>query len=96
MSFSFTATGTPRQAIAEVGQQAANTPQVPQPFADAINNQLSALPDGASVTVTCHGHTGWGAAQTAGQISLHATIDVVAEKNPAAAATEEGEAAEAA
>lgn len=89
MSFSFTTSGTPKQAIAEVGQQAANTPQIPQSFADAINEQLGGVPENASVTVSCHGHTGWGTAQTAGSISLHCEIGVIASKNPAAAATDD-------
>ena len=75
MSFSFSASGTPGEAIATVGQEAA-TKQVPQVFADAINNQLSALPADASVSVSAYGHTGWGSAQTSGEISLHATIQV--------------------
>lgn len=86
MSFSFTASGTPKEAIASVGHEAANQPQVPQAFADAINGQLSALPEDASVSISCYGHTGWGEAQTQGEISLHATINVTSAKHPSAKA----------
>lgn len=84
MSFSFKTVGSPSAAIAEVGKQAANQPQVPQSFADAVNEQLGGLPGDSTVTVTCHGHTGWGTGQTAGRISLHVDIDCVAAKHPAA------------
>lgn len=81
MSFSFTASGTPGEAIREVGQQAA-VQQVTQAFADAVNDQLSRLPGDATVELTCHGHTGWGEAQTRGEISLHATIKVTTARSP--------------
>lgn len=84
MSFSFTASGTPGEAIATVGKQAASAPQVPQEFADAINNQLSGLPADASVSLACHGHTGWAEAQTAGNISLHVEISITAAQHPSA------------
>lgn len=84
MSFSFSASGTPAEAIGTVGQQAASTPQCPQAFADAVNGQLSALPSDAHVNVTCYGHTGLGAAQTQGEISLHVTIHVTTAKHPSA------------
>ena len=84
MSFSFSATGTPKEAIATVGQQAATQQQVPQEFADAINNQLSALPEDASISLSCHGHTGWGQAQTKGEISMHVSIQVTAANHPTA------------
>lgn len=76
MSFSFNAAGRPKDLIREVGDQAANLDQVPNQFADAINEQLAALPDDAECTLVCHGHTGWTENQTTGQISLHATLDV--------------------
>lgn len=84
MSFSFTASGTPSEAIATVGQEAANTPQCPQAFADTINNQLTTLPADSSVSLSCYGHTGWGSAQTKGEISLHVTINVTAASHPGA------------
>lgn len=84
MSFSFSASGTPKQAIRIVGEEAAVAPQVPQAFADAINGQLAALPEDASVSLTAHGHTGWGVAQTKGEISLHLTISVTSAKHPTA------------
>lgn len=84
MSFSFTTSGTPKAAIAEVGKQAALLDQLPQAFADAINGQLSGLPIDSSVVVACHGHTGWGEAQTAGQISMVVSINVVAAEHPSA------------
>jgi hypothetical protein len=76
MSFSFTASGSPREVIAEVGRQAAQTPQIPQRFADALNEQLHGLPAEAEVTLSTYGHTGWQENATSGQISLHATADV--------------------
>lgn len=84
MSFSFTAAGTPKQAIATVGQQAAVMPQCPQAFADAINGQLAGLPENATVDLQAYGHTGFGAAQTKGEISLHVTINVKAATHPEA------------
>jgi S-adenosylhomocysteine hydrolase len=83
MSFSFTASGTPAEAIATVGQEAAVS-ACPQEFADAINNQLSGLPADASVSISCYGHVGWGTAQTQGEIGLHATINVTAANHPSA------------
>lgn len=76
MSFSFNAAGSPKEVIAEVGKQAANLDQVPNGFADSINDQLGRLPEDAEVTLVCHGHTGWEKGQTTGQISMHATLDV--------------------
>lgn len=84
MSFSFSASGTPKEAIRRVGEQAAVAPQCPQAFADAINGQLSALPEDASVSLSAYGHTGWGEAQTQGEISLHVTINVTAAAHPSA------------
>jgi hypothetical protein len=75
MSFSFTANGTPTEAIAEVGKQAANQPGVPTGFSDSVNQQLSGLPEHAEVTVSCHGHTGTNPGQMQGNISLQAQID---------------------
>lgn len=74
MSFSFNAAGTPSAVIAEVGKQAANLDQVPNAFADSINDQLSRLPGDAEVTLICYGHTGRSEGQSSGEISLHATI----------------------
>lgn len=76
MSFSFTAAGSPREVIRSAAEQAAPLSQVPQPFMDAVNGQLSALPDDAEVTLVCHGHTGWADGQRSGQLSLNAQIDV--------------------
>jgi hypothetical protein len=84
MSFSFSASGTPSEVIAKVGQEAAVTPECPQQFADAINNQLTRLPAGATVSLSAYGHTGWGSAQTKGEISLHATVNVEAVASVAA------------
>lgn len=91
MSFSFQASGSPGDAIREVGQQAA-IQKVPQEFADAINNQLAGLPKNAAVRVTAHGHTGWGEAQTSGTLSLHVDIEAVAHAPKAAEPAEEPEA----
>lgn len=76
MSFSFTAAGSPKDIIAEVGRQAAALEQVPNGFADSLNDQLGRLPEDAEVTLSCYGHTGWHEGQTSGQISLHAQMDV--------------------
>lgn len=84
MSFSFTANGKPKDIIREVGQQAAVNPQLPQDFADAINLQLGQLPEDAAVGLTCHGHTGWGQAQTFGKIELHVELIITAMNHPAA------------
>lgn len=89
MSFSIIARGTPKGAIATLSKQAANNPQVPQEFTDAVNNQLSGLPEDCHVEVNFTGHTGWAEGQTAGQISLRATIDVTTDT-----AAGEGEASE--
>lgn len=83
MSFSFTAAGTPKEVIAEVGKQAANQSGVPKGFADSINDQLSGLPDGAAVRLVCYGHTGWSDGQS-DDISLHATISVRSDQRPVA------------
>jgi hypothetical protein len=85
MSFSFTASGTPAECIAKVGQDAAVAPQFPQAFADAINGQLSGLPADSSVSLSANGHTGWGEAQTRGEISMHVNINVMAAVHPSAA-----------
>jgi hypothetical protein len=82
MSFSFTASGTPKNCIATIGQQAAVSDSCPQAFADAINGELAALPERSHVSVSCYGHTGWGTAQTKGEISLHATINVLVDERP--------------
>jgi S-adenosylhomocysteine hydrolase len=88
MSFSFTASGTPAEAIATVGQEAANQPCCPQAFADAINGELGALPADSSVSISCYGHTGFGSAQTKGEIGLHVTINVTTSKHPSAETAE--------
>jgi hypothetical protein len=82
MSFSFSASGTPGQCIATVGKEAANQPDCPQAFADAINLQLSALPDDAKVSLSANGSTKLGTGQTRGTISLGVTIDVVSARHP--------------
>lgn len=75
MSFSFTASGDPKQVIATVGKEAANQAGVPNGFADSINEQLGGLPEHAEVTLSVHGHTGSNAGQMQGNITLHAQID---------------------
>lgn len=82
MSFSFKAAGAPQAVIAKVGAAAASAPQFPQAFADAINLQLDALPAHASVQLNTYGHTGWGEAQTAGEISMHVSMIVSAPRRP--------------
>jgi hypothetical protein len=76
MSFSFTAAGKPGEVIAKVGHQAANSEQFPQAFADAINGQLSALPDTVHVNLACNGHTGWAEGQTSGHINMNAQMQI--------------------
>ncbi|MEJ7831325.1 MAG: hypothetical protein WKF79_00285 [Nocardioides sp.] len=79
MSFSLTTNGSPGEVIREVSLQSANSPQIPQAFANAIIEQLTALPTNASVMLSAMGHTGWGNAQTRGQISMSATMEVQVE-----------------
>lgn len=75
MSFSFTAAGTPKDIVAEVGRQAANTESFPQNFADAVNDQLARLPEDVETTLSCYGHTERNPGQLQGNILLHAQID---------------------
>lgn len=82
MSFSFNAAGTPKECIAEVGKQAASQPAVPNQFADAINSQLSRLPEDAEVTLVAFGDTGWHEGQNVGQLAMHATLDVRSSRPP--------------
>lgn len=74
MSFSFTAAGTPKELIAEVGKQTGPT-GAPRGFIDAVNDQLSRLPEDAEVTVSLSGHTERVAGQISGGITLHAQLD---------------------
>lgn len=83
MSFSFNLAGKPGELIAEVGHRAANDQQIPGGFADSINDQLGRLPEDTEVTLVCYGHTGWQRGQTAGEISLHATLAFRTEPAPA-------------
>lgn len=82
MSFSFNASGAPGKVIDEVRQLAATTDEIPLAFADSVIVQLGLIPDQSKVGVRIKGHTGWGRAQTKGQINLHVEIDVVAPSNP--------------
>jgi hypothetical protein len=80
MSFAFNAAGTPKEAVAQVGEFAAANEQMPNALADAINEQLAGLPDEAEVTLVTHGHVGRNPGQMAGQIVMSATIDFRVEK----------------
>ncbi len=80
MSFSFTFTGKPRPALAALSADAAGNKQFPYEFANAIIDQLAALPIDAEVTLVATGHTGWSDTQTSGRISLQVDIDVRVEQ----------------
>ena len=82
MSFSFTAQGTPAEAIATVAEVAEVDPGVPTALGDLINEQLSLLPTDAQIDLAASGHTGWGQAQTAGEINLSVVIKVKAAQHP--------------
>lgn len=84
MSFSFAVDGNPSEVARELGRQAAVTPQLPRGFADALAEQLALLPQDAAVSLTCEGSTGWGEAQTRGEIKLNASISVLAASHPSA------------
>lgn len=77
MSFSFASSGSVDTAKAVLDENQP-LPHVPNAFVEAVRDQLDSLPEGSQVNMNCHGHGNWGDGQTAGQLSLHAILDVQA------------------
>lgn len=75
MSFSFSTSGTPKEVIAEVGQQAASQAGVPQGFADSMNSLIGQLPDDYEVTLSANGRTVFDRSTANGQLTLQAQVN---------------------